>query len=276
MKWGLVLSGGAACGLANAGVLSVFEKEGLEPDYIAGSSMGAIIGALYALGYRTQTLLELNNKLHLSKLARINLKPLRGGIHNGVFQQNIQDQLGELVGESRIADCKIPFVCVAGWMKQPIPWQRIARTGFTDSITPMVEPHIFSSETSILEAIMASSAIPVVFSPVTIAGRQYIDLCHFGAIPSRSLRKIHNPDVVIATDTTPRFSSVRKILPPAWNEFLLRGYESVEESRAACDLVIRPKQAAPLFRFDKGLDFFAAGEQAARDALPAVHRLLKG
>lgn len=274
MSWGLVLSGGAACGIANAGVLSVLEEEQLQPDYLAGSSMGAIVGALYAMGYGNDVLADLIQKIRLYNVAQLAKRPLSGGIHSGFLQQKLHDHLGGLIGDALIADCKIPFICLAGWMKEPIPWQKIAQTGFTDSIVPLVEPHIFPPETLLLDAIMASSAIPVVFSPVEIDEKKYIDLCHFGAIPSRSLRSVYNPDIVIATDTTPRFSAIRRILPPGWTEFLRLGYESLDESRAACDLIIKPEQAASLLRFDKSKEFFNSGKRAAIQKLPEIKALL--
>ena len=55
-KIGLVLSGGGARGIAHIGVLKVLEEVGIEPDYITGTSMGSVIGALYAIGYRSDQL----------------------------------------------------------------------------------------------------------------------------------------------------------------------------------------------------------------------------
>ncbi|MCB0567268.1 MAG: patatin-like phospholipase family protein, partial [Phaeodactylibacter sp.] len=56
---GLVLSGGAAKGMAHVGVLKVLEEAGIRPDIITGTSMGSIIGGLYAIGYRADTLEQL-------------------------------------------------------------------------------------------------------------------------------------------------------------------------------------------------------------------------
>ncbi|MBT3756933.1 MAG: alpha/beta hydrolase, partial [Candidatus Cloacimonetes bacterium] len=58
-KIGLVLSGGGARGIAHIGVLKVLEEIGIEPDYITGTSMGSVIGALYAIGYRSEQLEEI-------------------------------------------------------------------------------------------------------------------------------------------------------------------------------------------------------------------------
>ncbi|MEK7563309.1 MAG: patatin-like phospholipase family protein [Patescibacteria group bacterium] len=63
MSWGLVLSGGAAYGVANVGVVECLEKEGLSPDVIAGSSMGAVVAGLYALGIETKTIREIGKQL---------------------------------------------------------------------------------------------------------------------------------------------------------------------------------------------------------------------
>ena len=61
-KIGLVLSGGGAKGLAHIGVLKVLEEVGIRPDYITGTSMGSIIGSLYALGYTADELSEINTE----------------------------------------------------------------------------------------------------------------------------------------------------------------------------------------------------------------------
>ncbi|MBN2350797.1 MAG: patatin-like phospholipase family protein [Bacteroidales bacterium] len=63
-KIGLVLSGGGAKGLAHIGVLKVLEEAGIQPDYITGTSMGSIIGGLYAIGYNAEQLSELNKSIH--------------------------------------------------------------------------------------------------------------------------------------------------------------------------------------------------------------------
>lgn len=276
MTWGLVLSGGAAYGLANAGVLSVLEREGLRPDYVAGSSMGAIIGALYALTGSMERVMPLCEILRMDNVARLSEQPLKGGkLHGGLLRPQLEKHLKDLLGDARIGDCVIPFVCVAGRVKEPIAWSRVVLPGFTDDVLRKVEPVSFGPGTRLLDAIMASSAIPVVFSPVMIDGQEYVDLVHFGAIPARTLRDIHHPDVLIATDTNPAYSALMAYLPRSWNEFLQRGYAELERSKAACDLVITPELTSAPFRFDKARDFVAAGEKAAQEALPDVRRLLQ-
>ncbi len=274
MSWGLVLSGGAALGIANGGVLEVLEREGLRPNCVAGSSMGAILGAAYALGIPVPEIHACIQKLSLLNVASFSQHPLKDGLHGGMLCQNIEEHLGQLFQDARIADCVIPFVCVAGRVKSPIHWLHILKRGFSKEILDQVELHVFSSETKILDAVMASSAIPVVFSPISIDGQEFIDLCHFGPIPARTLKEIHHPDRIIATDTYPSYDAPMHLLPAGWKEFLQAGYAEIEKSKAVCDLLIKPKMPASLFRFDKGEEFWLAGSIAAEQSLSHVKVLI--
>lgn len=274
MQWGLVLSGGAAHGLCNGGVLSVLEREGLRPDCIGGASMGAIIGALYAFTESTDAMRELCETLTLWNVAKLSDNPLKDGLHGGLFRQRLREHLEDVVGDATIADCAIPFTVVAGRVLQPIAWTTIIRRGFTDEVLRCVAFHVFPPTTRLLDALMATSAIPVVFSPVEVDGDTYVDLVHFGAIPARTLREQFHPDIVIGTDTVPRYATIKKILPAPWKEFMERGYAELKRSKAACDLVITPEPPAGLFRFDKAKEFWAAGERAADDCLAQIRTLL--
>jgi len=275
MSWGLVLSGGAAYGLANAGVLEVLEEEHIKPDYIAGSSMGAIVASLCALGHSTAELRALTDDMKMNNVAKFSDKFFKEGLHGGFFRQRLEEHLYKIIGDACIGDCKTPFVCVAGKIKQPIKWQRIIKEGFAKHVMESVELHIFDDDTRIIDALMASSAIPVVFSPHEIDGAQYVDLCHFGPIPARSLQNIHHPDCIVATDTNPTYDTLEKMMPPSWKEFLQAGSLEMEKSLAICDLVIKPKMPAPLYRFDKVEAFWKAGRIAAEENLEELKVLLQ-
>ena len=272
--WGLVLSGGAALGLANAGVAQVLEEQGYQPDCIAGASMGAIVGAIVAFTGNTASTSDLCKELTLWNVAKISENPLKDGLHGGLFRQRLSDHLESIFGNATIADCAIPFTCVAGRVKKPINWLHIVRTGFTEEVIDAVEAHEFDPSTRLLDALMASSAIPVVFSPYEIAGQTYIDLVHFGAIPARTMKEKWHPDHIIATDTVPTYEMLMPVLPLPWREFMVRGYEEIAKSKAVCDLVIKPSAPYGTFRFDKAADFVVAGREAAENMLPAISSLL--
>lgn len=274
MHWGLVLSGGAAFGIANGGVLEVLEHEGIKPDYVAGSSMGAIVGAAYAMGVPLSKLRESMCKVRLTNVARFSPRPFRSGLHGGFLRQCLEEHVGPLLQDARIADCKIPFVCVAGKVKEPIRWTHILKEKFTQEVLDGIALHVFPPETRLLDAVMASSAIPVVFSPVEIDGIQYVDLCHFGPIPARTLKEMYNPDRIIATDTYPSYDGLARFLPEGWNAFLQAGYREIEKSKAVCDLIIKPEMPFALFRFDKGEAFWEAGKQVAAERIADVKAVI--
>ncbi len=276
MKKGLVLSGGSAWGLANIGVVEVLEREGIRFDCIAGSSMGAIIAGCYALGVPVGVFESIALKLSLLDIARFTKHPLQDNrLHSGILRQKLSEILTPLLGDSQIGDCRIPFVCVAGKVKKPVEWKRILLPDFTEYFFSSIEPHVFPPETPMIAALLATSAIPVVFAPVRIGPDEFVDLIHFGAIPARRLREKYSPDIVIGTDTNPRYGVLRRFLPSPWREFLARGAAELMSDRQACDLVMTPHMPYPVFRFDKAGAFIAAGRSAAEKALPKIVSLVR-
>ncbi|MBU0458664.1 patatin-like phospholipase family protein [Patescibacteria group bacterium] len=274
MSWGLVLSGGAALGISNAGVIERLEEEGLRPDCIAGSSMGAIVGALYALGLPTSAFRKVISQIKLNKLAKLSDKPLKQGLHGGILRQRINELLSPLIGDAIIADCKIPFVCIAGKIKEPIKWEKMLGKGFTPHVMECAEKYIFPPDTKLIDALTASSAIPVIFSPVKIGEDSFIDLCTFGAIPARTLKEELNPDVIIATNTTPHYSIIKRFAPASLKEFIAASHQSREESKAQCDLIIEPNLDFSIIRFDKGEEFIDAGRDAVDGAMERLKELI--
>lgn len=272
--WSLVLSGGAAYGIANVGVVDVLERHDCRPDSIAGSSMGAIVGALYATGHSAKAMCVLCESLRLSSVAIVSQKPLRGGLHGGLLTQNLRLHLEPLLGQKRIADCTIPFVCIAGRVLQPIEWHRVLQPGFTAYVRERVERYIFPPETPLIDALLASSAIPVLFSPHRIGNDEFVDLMSFGAVPAKTTRELHNPDILIATDTNPRYEKIQRFLPPHWRQFVQDGLDAMDESLGAADLVIRPEVRGNPMRFDRAMEMVEAGRRAAEAKLSAIRALM--
>jgi NTE family protein len=275
MSWGLVLSGGAAHGLANGGIIEVLERESLTPDCVAGSSMGAIVAALYATGHSSKEMRDLCGKLRVINIATMSKTPLRNGLHGGLLRQNLEHWLHPLLGDATIGDCRIPFVCVAGRVCKPIVWRRILRGNFTEYVQGCVEKHVFPPQTRLLDALLATSAIPVLFSPMKVGDDEYIDLVSFGAVPARTLKEKYNPDVIIATDTNPRYEKLRRFLPAAWRDFIESGNASLRESLDACDLVIKAELKGSPFAFNKSMQFYEAGKKVAEQKLKEINQLIQ-
>lgn len=152
---GLALSSGGAKGLAHVGVLQVLEENGIEVDVVAGTSMGAYIGSLWAFGHDGQFIehkaRELEGKWGLLKLIDPAFPPRRGFIHG----RAIRERLERSIGEARFEQLTRPLHVVA--------------TRFDT-----LERVVFSAG-QVSPAVLASCAIPSVFVPVQLNGDTYID-----------------------------------------------------------------------------------------------------
>lgn len=176
-KIGLVLGGGGSRGVAHIGVLQVIEREGIPIDLIVGTSMGGIVGALYALGYKPANIAkEMVNQLEGSNLLNLNILSARGR------QKRVQEQLQEAVGFKTFADTRIPLVLMA---------------------VDMLHGREIALDSGVLmPALLATSAVPGVFPPVDLDGMQLAD---GGVIDSLAthIAYQHGMDKIIAVDVYP-------------------------------------------------------------------------
>ena len=176
-KVGLALSGGGARGFAHIGVLKVLSAAGYKIDLIAGTSMGAIIGAAYAGGYAPETIEELAIKF--SKLKEIikllDINPPRKGLLVG---NRVKKYLEKIFQEQHLfSDLSIPFGLNA-----------------VDLISGREIP-FYSGE--LLPAIMASISIPGIFAPVKLNGYYLVDGGLLNNLPV-SIARSMGADIVIA------------------------------------------------------------------------------
>ena len=189
---GLALGGGGARGIGHVAILEVFDELGLKPAYIAGTSIGALIGAAYASGMRgaeirAHLIEALENRFFLVRQlfgARahpvqrlLSVLPLRSALIN---PEVLLDLVLPMNLPARIDDFQIPFAAIATDM------QAQAETAFT---TGPVKP-----------AIAASIAIPILFSPVTVDGRLYADGGLVNPLPIEHLPA--DVDLTVAIDVT--------------------------------------------------------------------------
>lgn len=149
-KVGLALSGGAARGLAHIGVIKAIENEGIPISFVAGTSVGSLIGALFAAGVGWQEMAELARKLKWRDLVSVSLSGL--GLARTDKLQKIIDRL---LGGKRFEDLAIPFAAVA--VDIASGEKVILKTG------------------SVAEAVQASCSIPGIFEPVPLNGHLLVD-----------------------------------------------------------------------------------------------------
>jgi NTE family protein len=175
-KLGLVLGGGGSRGMAHIGVLEVLIREQIPIDLIVGTSMGAIVGTLFALGYSPADMIEQLAKWQRNNIFGVNVFSARAR------QRTIREQLGAAFKDRTFSDTQIPLVIMAVDM---LAGREIALTSGT-----------------LLSAVLASSAVPAVFPPVEINGMKLVD---GGVIDSLSTHAAfrHGADKVIAVDIYP-------------------------------------------------------------------------
>ncbi|MBZ0292253.1 MAG: patatin-like phospholipase family protein [Anaerolineae bacterium] len=146
---GLVLGGGGSRGIAHAGVLEVLVREQIPIDLIVGTSMGAIVGSLFALGLSPKQIIAEMSNWRGNSIFTVNLFSSRAR------QRMIDDQLSAHLGGKTFADLKIPMIVMA-----------------VDMLTGR---EVALQSGPLLPAVLASSAVPGVFPPVEMDGMQLAD-----------------------------------------------------------------------------------------------------
>ena len=173
-KLGLALGAGGSRGVAHIGFLKALEEADIKADYIAGASMGAVVGGAYAAGLSVDTMREAVFKLRLwDLLAAAKQK-------GGVFGNNkMRGLIAKYVGDITFDQLKIPFHTVAvDMLKQEV---------------------VEFSEGSVVDAIVASASIPAIFHPLVKDGRRLIDGGVLERVPAMRVKKM-GADVVVAVD----------------------------------------------------------------------------
>jgi NTE family protein len=156
----LILSGGSSLGLAHIGIIKFLEEQKLQPSEIIGTSMGSVVGALYAIGNTSETISEKLKGLKVRDLFEI--KYFQGRIE----YKKAKDMLKEIFRNKKISEAKIPLKIIATNLKNG-------------------EKKIFTKNDNILicDAILASIAIPGVLTAKRIKGEIYIDGCVSSNLP---------------------------------------------------------------------------------------------
>jgi NTE family protein len=173
---GLALGGGAARGFAHVGVIQVLEEAGIRPSMVAGTSAGSLVAAFYASGKSGKQLQHVAETMEEAAIADWTL-PLfnRGMLRGDALARYVNGQ----VGSRLIEDFPLPLGIVATDLNsgQSMLFQR----GDTGT------------------AVRASSAVPAVFQPVRISGREYVDGGLVSPVPVRAARQM-GAELIIAVD----------------------------------------------------------------------------
>ena len=282
---GLVLSGGSAKGLAHIGVLKVFEEEGIPIDVISGTSMGAIVGGLYSIGYSAHQLEQFTTTVDWDRLfsdrslRRNQLLEVRNA-NKGIIvslpfnRAEIRLPSGILFGQNAsmlLTRLTWPYQSVTDFTTLPIPFACVAtnlRTGDAVALSGVPLP----------EAIRTSLSLPSIFAPVEIDGQRYIDgglARNLPAIDAKNLGAtfLIGVDVGAAVDSvsarSPSFIDV--MLESA----LFHSTRADAEQRKLIDVLILPDiQGLSRASFEQAEEWIQRGEDAARTVMPQLRAAL--
>ena len=280
-KLGYALSGGGAKGLAHIGVLEVLEANGILPDYITGTSMGSIVGSLYAMGYSPKEMVELANGIEwdyyfTDSYPRTYL-PIeeRSGLDRYLLSFAIRDN-GQLVlpkgliGGKKIlnllGNISAPVHTIKDFSHFYIPFRCVA----TDLETG--QAHVFK-EGSLRHAIRASMSIPSAFEPLEYDGRLLIDGMVARNLPVKDAFDMGS-DIVIGVDVgSPLYkkeelNSVLKVLEQTSSYGMVK---STREQRQLASILIDPNlDGYSALSYDGTDSLIQRGRQAALQALPMI------
>ncbi len=282
-RLGLALGGGGVRGLAHIGILAVLDREGIRPSMMAGTSMGGLIAAAYAVGLSPEAMAsEVAEFTRLRRLLTlVDLAPARRGLLQG---ERIRSMLIDKLGKhTTFADLPLPVGLVA--------------------VDIDSGEEIVLTRGSLVEAVLATCAVPGIFPPVRWGDRFLADGGILNNVPADVARRL-GAEVVVAVDVGPEFGRAEErsdkgtsrsepaqvghnspgFLPPAardlYQSYLIMAHAATQERlrHAHPDLVLRPTLPADITAFSgfsRALDPIRAGEREAQAHLAQVKEIVK-
>ena len=273
-KIGLVLSGGGAKGIAHIGALKVIEEAGVKIDFIGGTSMGAIVGGLYASGYSAAELDSIFRNTNFNQIIQDNFPrsnksfyekedseryaltlPFNDykvsfpkGISSG---QNIYNELTRLLYHvkdiNEFSELPIPFICMA-----------------TDVENGSL---VLLNSGYLPEAVLASGAFPSLFEPAEIDGRLLVDGGVLNNYPVEEVRAL-GADIIIGVDVQHGLRDRDELISASDILLQINNYRTVgamKEKAGLTDIYIKPEMAEySVIDFDRMDTIIALGEYTAR------------
>lgn len=253
-KIGLALSGGGARGLAHVGVIKVLEKENIPIDFIAGTSIGALVGGFYAALKNIKKIEEIIYQVNRKKFFSLIDPVLKGGF---IYGKKIEKFLDDTIGQIIFEKLKIPFAAIAA-----------------DLVTGK---EIRLNSGKVAEAIRASISVPVVFKPYALDGKILVDGGLINPLPVDVVKEM-GADKIIAVNL-----QISHYLGGKLNIFNLGArsmevfqYHLAKERLKRADIVIEPTIPYTFIsKFYKQKAVIKAGEEAALKEINKIKKLLE-
>ena len=250
-KVGLALGSGGLRGLAHVGVLRVFEQERISVDYIAGCSIGSLIGALYCAGLDADAIWNLAREQKRWRWLDFSLP------HMGIFSgERLLQTLGTLTKHKDFTDLTIPLAIVATDLKQG--------------------QEVIFTRGSVASAVRASVSVPGIFAPFEYEGHFLIDGAVMNPTPFDIVRKM-GADIVIGVDlTSPGDFKISSVFDVMIQTIDIMERQLLKYKATDFHILIQPKTGhiSPS-SFEAIDECVALGEQAARDIVPKLKKMLE-
>ena len=239
---GIALSGGGIKGLCHAGVLKALEENGIRPDILSGVSAGAIVGALYADGYSPDEIASFFEGMEFRKMAQPQIPD------GGFFKiNNFEKFLDKKLRAKTFEELRIPL--------------RVVATNLDKGLS------VVFSKGNLIDAIIASASVPVLFSPKKIDGDYYVDGGVFKNFPVSTIRA--DCEKVIGINASPLIvaNSKMNVLNVAQRSYHFMFKANILHDKELCDLLIEPVDIANYEMFDtqKSKEIFELGYITAKN-----------
>lgn len=267
IKIGLALGSGGAWGLAHIGVLEVLEEEGIPIQMVAGTSAGALVGALFAQGKTATEIKNIALDMDWVKMASlIDLSLFKNGF---ILGRRVTELLRTTIGGNiQFNDLQKPFACVA-----------------TDIDTC---EEVVIKEGSVLEAVRASISLPVIFTPVKWEGRYLVEGGLVNPVPVSVVKEM-GANFIIAVNVMPDMSQRthkagkkrRKIFnePNIFSVMIqtmhIASCALVRFCLEGADITIQPRAVIGFGDFHRAKEAIVQGEIAAQTAIAEIKRQLQ-
>ncbi|ACL69773.1 patatin-like phospholipase family protein [Halothermothrix orenii] len=252
LKIGIALGAGAARGLAHIGVLEVLEEEDIEVDMVAGSSIGSLIGGIYACGVPLRYIKGLASEINWDHITDITFP--RKGLIKG---DKLLSFLEIITSNKDISELEIPFAAVACDIEKG--------------------ELIVIKDGPLAKAIRASTSIPGIYVPYFYKNRLLVDGAVLDRVPV-SIVKEMGADVVIAVDVGVKNinKKVNNMFDVLFNTFDIMQHEMDKYRKIESDILIRPDLGYySSFDLDRAEHCIQLGYRAARDSLPEIMKIIE-
>ncbi len=177
-KLGFVLGAGGSRGVAHVGFLKAMEENGITPDFIAGSSMGSVVGSCYAIGMPLEKMEKEVKSLKFKELLDISFNPVGNGAI--LRAKKVYAKLHTYLKNTHFDHTKIPFTCVA-----------------VDLVSGKTK--VFGGKEKLVDGVVASSSIPGIFKPMAYGDMLLVDGGVNTRLPIDEIREM-GAEVVVAVD----------------------------------------------------------------------------